>query len=149
MQYDAACKYGLHFSKWRCENKLRAVPEPPEEYGARILWKEAEKDKGSESWNKMWVLFSNRTGITWQIKCFLTAWLLRYVQLISRKTPSIFRELRHHLCCQVAGSPLVLLVFLLYAFNSTSFCFYFFSWGTFWFSIMSRMSKHAEAHKFI
>lgn len=30
MQYDAACKSGLPFSKWRCENKLRAVPEPPE-----------------------------------------------------------------------------------------------------------------------
>lgn len=36
MQYDAY-KSGLHFSKWRGENKPKAVPEPPEEYGARLL----------------------------------------------------------------------------------------------------------------
>lgn len=45
------------------------------------------------------------------------------VQYISRKT-SIFRDLRHHLCCcQVAGSPLVLLLLWLYGLNSTPFCF--------------------------
>lgn len=37
MLYDAAYKSGLHFSKWRCENKLRAMSEQPEEYRACIL----------------------------------------------------------------------------------------------------------------